>query len=114
MSGLTSQQRKLVYLGGILILLVPIIAFGLPSEGKPKSPNQPPTGGALAQLRQKYDLGESNLGNVDPSSVTMNLVLLGLRGIAVNQLWIQMDTAKNEKDWPRMLEATQSIVKLQP
>lgn len=113
MSGLTSQQRKLVYLGGILILLVPIIAFGLPSEGKP-APGQQASGGALAQLRQKYDLGESNLGDVDPSGLTMNLVLLGLRGIAVNQLWIQMDTAKNEKDWPRMLEATRSIVKLQP
>jgi hypothetical protein len=108
MSDLTSQQRKLVYLGGLLVLLVPIIFFGLPSAGKEGS------GGALAQLRQKYDLGESNLGDVDPSSVTMNLVLLGLRGIAVNQLWIQMDTAKTNKDWPRMLEATQSIVKLQP
>ncbi len=110
MSGFTSQQRKLAYLGGILVLLVPIIAFGLPSDGKEK----PGSGGALARTRQKYDLGESNLGDVDPSSVTMNLVLLGLRGIAVNQLWIQMDQAKTDKDWPRMLNATESIVKLQP
>lgn len=108
MSNLTSQQRKLAYLIGILVLLAPIIIFGLPSDGKEG------TGGALANLRRKYDLGESNLGNVDPSSLTMNLVLLGLRGIAVNQLWIQMDTAKTNKDWSRMLEATQSIVKLQP
>ena len=70
--------------------------------------------GRLATLRQKYDLGESNLGDVDPSSLTMNLVLLGLRGIAVNQLWIQMDEAKTAKDWIRMREATESIVKLQP
>lgn len=113
MSGLTSQQRKIAYLIGILVLLVPIIYFGLPSGGRSPDGRQT-TGGGLARLRQLYDLGESNLGDVDPSSVTMNLVLLGLRGIAVNQLWIQMDDAKNHKDWPRMMEATESIVKLQP
>ncbi|MFO0919755.1 MAG: hypothetical protein U0872_15765 [Planctomycetaceae bacterium] len=111
MSGLTSQQRKLVYLAGILLLLIPIIYFGLPSAG---SGAQVRSGGALAQLRQKYDLGEVDLGAVDPSSVTMNLVLLGLRGVAVNQLWIQMDMAKNEKDWSRMKSITESIVRLQP
>jgi len=115
MNSLTSQQRKLVYLGGILLLLIPIIYFGLPSGGKKTADGQTQSsGGRLAQLRQQYDLGESNLGDVDPSSVTMNLVLLGLRGIAVNQLWIQMDAAKDKKDWTSMLEATQSIVKLQP
>src|SRR5689334_2198759 len=105
MTGLTSQQRKIAYLIGILLLLIPIIYFGLPAGGKDKTGKEIP-GGGLAQLRKLYDLGESNLGDVDPSSVTMNLVLLGLRGIAVNQLWIQMDTSKNQKDWPRMMEAT--------
>lgn len=97
----------------MLVLLVPIIFFGLPAGGKDSTGKETP-GGALAELRKKHDLGESNLGNVDPSSLTMNLVLLGLRGIAVNQLWIQMDTAKTAKDWTRMREATESIVKLQP
>ncbi len=113
MNAFTSQQRKLAYLVGILLLLIPIIYFGLPSGGKDRTGKEIP-GGRLAELRKKHDLGESNLGNVDPSSLTMNLVLLGLRGIAVNQLWIQMDAAKNAKDWPRMREATESIVKLQP
>lgn len=110
MSGLTSPQRKLIYLAGILLLLIPIIYLGLPSAGN----GQGKSGGALAQLRKKYDLGEADLGAVDPSSVTMNLVLLGLRGIAVNQLWIQMESARNDKDWARMKSVTESIVRLQP
>lgn len=116
MNNLTSQQRKLAYLVGILLLLIPIIFFGLPAGGKQTGAGgqDQVSGGRLAQLRQEYDLGETDLGDVDPSSVTMNLVLLGLRGIAVNQLWIQMDAAKDEKDWTKMLAASQSIVKLQP
>lgn len=93
MNGLTSQQRKLAYLGGILVLLIPIIALGLPSDGKAGS------GGTLAQLRTKYELGEADLGDVDPSSATMNLVLLGMRGVAVNMLYTEFDKQKDRKMW---------------
>ena len=46
----------------------------------------------LAQLRrpqgQKLGLSEHNLGRGDPTSAAMNLVLLGMRGVAVNLLWM--------------------------
>src|SRR4051812_43541173 len=98
MNKMTSQQRKLVYLIGIIVLLAPIIQLSLPAdgtktaEGKPKNP-----GGILSQLRTKYDLGESDLGDVDPSGAAINLVLLGMRGIAVNILWIELDKQKDMK-----------------
>ncbi len=107
MNTLTSQQRKLVYLGGILLLLVPIIMLGLPADSK--NP-----GGTLAQLRTKYELGESDLGDVDPSSAAMNLVLLGMRGVAVNLLYSEFEKQKNMKQWAEMQATTESIVKLQP
>ncbi len=71
MNRLSSRQRKLVYLCGILILLIPIIWLGRPGAGEDQ-------GGRLAQLRRSHDLGENQLGKVDPTSAAMNLVLLGL------------------------------------
>lgn len=109
MNQLTSQQRKLIYLAGMGILLIPIIWLGFPASSAKKQ-----VGGRLAQLRQQYDLGESTLGNVDPSSATMNLVLLGLRGPAACLLWVQLDEQKDAKDWAAMRATTDSITMLQP
>ncbi|MDB5342607.1 MAG: hypothetical protein JWP89_984 [Schlesneria sp.] len=108
MTSLTSQQRKLVYLCGILILLIPIISLGLPASGK-DSP-----GGTLTRLRTKYELGESDLGKVDPSGAAMNLVLLGMRGVAVNLLYTQFEKERDAKQWEEMRATTESIVRLQP
>ncbi|MBC8115442.1 MAG: hypothetical protein H7062_13745 [Candidatus Saccharimonas sp.] len=104
----TAQTRKLIYLGGIVLLLIPIIWLGLPSDGRADS------GGKLARLRSEYDLGESDLGDVDPSSAAMNLVLLGMRGVAVNLLWVDLDKQKDMKRWAEMQAVTESIVRLQP
>ena len=103
-----AQSRKLTYLGAIVLLLIPIVWLGRPSDGKENS------GGTLAQLRSKYELGESDLGDVDPSSAAMNLVLLGMRGVAVNLLWVDLDKQKDMKRWAEMQAVTESIVRLQP
>lgn len=107
MNNLTSQQRKLVYLIGIIVLLIPIMLLSLPSD--PKRP-----GGVLSQLRSQYELGEADLGDVDASSAAMNLVLLGMRGMAVNMLWMDLDQQKDMKRWAEMQATTESIVRLQP
>jgi len=104
----TAQANKFVYLCGIVLLLIPIIWLGLPSDGNAGS------GGKLSQLRTRYELGESDLGDIDPSGAAMNLVLLGMRGVAVNLLWIDLDNQKNMKRWSEMQAVTESIVRLQP
>ena len=109
MNKLTSHQRKLVYLAGMILLLIPVMVLGFPS-----ATSKGQSGGLLAQMRQQHDLGESTLGDVDPSSATMNLVLLGLRGPAACMLWVQMDAQKDRKDWAGMRATTESIIKLQP
>lgn len=114
MNRLTSQQRKLAYAAGIAILLIPIILLGMPASGKEGSGSEVSAGGKLAQLRQEYDLGESNLGDVDPTSATMNLVLLGMRGIATNMLWMEHEELKKTKNWAQMRSTTESIIMLQP
>ena len=108
MNNLTSQQRKLMYLIGIIVLLIPIILLSLPSDGK-SGP-----GGKLSQLRNTYELGESDLGDVDASSAAMNLMLLGMRGVAVNMLWMDLDQQKDMKRFAEMQATTKSIVRLQP
>ena len=113
MTGLTSTQRKYVYLSGIILLLIPIIWLGRPA-GKKGADGAGDSGGLLSQMREKYDLGESSLGNVDPSSATMNLVLLGLRGPATSLLWVELDRLKDEKNWAAMRSTTESIIMLQP
>ncbi len=105
---LTTQQRKLAYLVGIVILMLPIIVLGMPAADEEGS------GGKLARLRQEHDLGESTLGKVDPTSATMNLVLLGMRGVAVNLLRMQLDTQRDQKQWAQMRATTESVILLQP
>ena len=104
---LKSGQRKLLYLGGIVILMVGSILLGAPSTDDN-------SGGKLPKMRVEYKLGESTLGQVDPTSATMNLVLLGLRGIAANVLWMEHEELNKTKNWARMEATAQSIITLQP
>ncbi|MGC1275755.1 MAG: hypothetical protein WBC44_18775 [Planctomycetaceae bacterium] len=112
MNQLTSFQRKLVYALGIVILLVPIIWLGRPAARD--ETGQRTAGGTLAKLRNEYDLGETSLGNIDPSSSTMNLVLLGFRGVATNLLWQKAAEQKDQKQWAQLRSTVDSIIMLQP
>ena len=107
MNQATARDRKIAYFVGILVLLIPIIVLGMPA-GKAGS------GGTLAKMRERYDLGDSNLGQVDPTSATMNLLLLGMRGVAVSILRLDLDTYKDEKEWGKMRATTESVLLLQP
>uniref|UniRef100_A0A7C2K1Q1 IRE (Iron responsive element) n=1 Tax=Schlesneria paludicola TaxID=360056 RepID=A0A7C2K1Q1_9PLAN len=108
MNRLGSQHRKLLYLGGMVLLLIPITTLGMPAGSTPGS------GGVVSNLRKEYDLGESDLGTLDPTGAAMNLALLGFRGMAANVLWMQADRQKNHKDWEGMRNTTEQIVHLQP
>lgn len=108
MNNLTSRQRKLAYVCGIVILLIPIILLGLPAGEKENS------GGKLSTLRERYDLGESTLGNVDPSSSAMNLVLLGLRGPAASVLRLEAEELQETKNWGKLRAIVDTITLLQP
>jgi hypothetical protein len=112
MSKLTGLQRKLVYLVGILVLFIPIIVLGRPDEGRTATGGD--QGGTLARMRREYDLKESSLGKVDPASASMNLVLLGMRGIAANILWQQAIDLQKTKNWAELRAVTESITQLQP
>lgn len=107
MNKFSSQQRKLIYLGGIVLLFIPIVALGLPKSQEQK-------GGKLSRLRTQYYLDETTLGDVPPEGATMNLVLLGMRGVATNVLWLDFIQQQKTKNWAEVKATTESIIKLQP
>jgi hypothetical protein len=114
MNKLTSVQRKLVYLGGIILLSIPVILLGRPAAPASAGSTQADAGGKLAQLRAQYELGEQSLGKVDAASSTMNLLLLGFRGIATSILWMDAQEQQKNKDWAALRATTESIILLQP
>ena len=115
MNNLTSRQRKLVYASCIVVLLIPIVYLGAPtSEDVLPGTKTAVSGGMLAQMRVEHDLGESTLGEIDPSSAAMNLVLLGLRGPAAGILHLQAIEYQEKKNWGKLKTTVDSIIRLQP
>ena len=81
MNRLSILGRKLVYLVILLAMLVPLYLLGQPSGGV----GDP--GGQLSEMRDKFNIAESDLGEISPASETMKLASLGLRGVAATLLW---------------------------
>ena len=67
MNNLTSRQRKTAWFVAILVLLIPVVLLGMPAGNSADD-----SGGVLSDLRATHDLGESKLGQIDPTSATMN------------------------------------------
>ena len=101
MSSRSSFFRKIVYLVVIAALLLPLRWLSHPAtvavKGVPDSP-----GGKLAQLRDHYHLSQAQLGQIDPTSVTIKLATLGMRGVAANILWEKANDFKMKKDWTNL------------
>jgi hypothetical protein len=90
--------RKLFYMGLALALFVVILQVRKPIDA----------------IRTDRGLSETTLGDVDPTSATMVLVLGGMRGIAVNFLWAQALELQKNEDWYAYEPVVESIIKLQP
>ncbi len=110
---LLALRRRLFYIIAMVVLLVPLYMLGTPSIRKQDGEvsNQ---GGTLAQLRTKYDLGQGDLGEIDPASESMRLATLGLRGVAASILWNQAEEYKKKQYWDRLSATLNQIAVLQP
>ncbi len=102
-----SFYRKIAYLIVIAVLLLPISRLGAPSTLRDE-------GGTLAQLREEYDLGQADLGEIDPASETIRFATLGMRGIAVSLLWNKANQYKKTEDWTNFRATLRQLAKLQP
>ncbi|HEX4143182.1 MAG TPA: hypothetical protein VHY91_06505 [Pirellulales bacterium] len=109
----TAFFRKVVYLGLMALLLLPLYWLSQPSTtATAEQPGSP--GGALAQKREEFKLGQASLGKIDPAGETIRLATLGMRGIAANILWAKADEYKMKEDWTNLSATLEQIAYLQP
>ena len=105
--------RKITYIALIGVLIIPLTLIALPetrdTDGTIKN-----SGGVLSRLRDKHSLSQARLTEVDPTSETMKLASLGLRGIAVNVLWSQATEQKKNGDYDGLNSTLQALTKIQP
>ena len=103
--------RKAVYIGTIAVLLIPLFWLGQPpvTEEQGRRP-----GGLLSQVREREELAQASLGDIDPASESMRLVTLGMRGVAANILWSKAHDYKIREDWDNLAATLNQIAKLQP
>lgn len=106
-------RRRLFYICAMVALIVPLYFLGKPSvrnsDGTVKE-----QGGTLSQLRTAYNLGQGDLGDIDPASESMRLATLGLRGVAATILWQKAEYYKKEQYWDRLAATLNQIAVLQP
>jgi hypothetical protein len=115
MSRNQSFVRKVIYIAAIALLLLPLSALSQPATVGPKDrPELSSRGGKLSQLRERYNLAQAKLGEIDPASETMKLASLGLRGVAANILWSQAHHYKKVEDWDKVELTVNQIIRLQP
>jgi len=118
----SALYRKAFYICGIVALLIPLFLLGQPPTSKTTSSSAEPSttvagnssGGLLSQIRDRYDIGQASLGQLDPASETMRLATLGLRGVAATILWQKSDYYKTEKYYDRLSATLNQLSLLQP
>jgi hypothetical protein len=109
MSSRRSFQRKIIYL-----LVICLLFICLHFLSQPATDANPDSGGKLARLRKQYNLSQAQLGEVDPTSVTLKLATLGMRGVAAQILWNKAIDYKMKKDWTNFGATLNQITKVQP
>lgn len=100
--------RKIIYITLIAGLLIPLSYVARPASVEPQS------GGHIANLRDEFRLSQGQMTEVDPASETMKLASLGMRGVAVNLLWMQATEYKKKHNWDGVESTLNALVKIQP
>ena len=107
------RRRKWIYGVAMIALIVALFALSFPATLSTKEVKGQP-GGVLAQYRDRHGLSQTELGQIDPTSETVRLATLGMRGIAGTTLWWKATQYQMKKDWTRLRVTLDQISKLQP
>ncbi len=105
--------RKIIYMVLIGVLLIPILMISQPPT-RNKDNSVVREGGVLSKLKNKYGLSQTRLSQIDPASETMKLASLGLRGVAVNLLWMQANDHKVKENYDQLEATLNTLIKIQP
>ena len=99
--------RKIAYVVAVALLLLPLSWLSRPATTQE-------AGGKLAELRKQHGLSQASLGEIDPTSETIKLATLGMRGVAANVLWVKANNYRMKEDWTNLSATLEQITKLQP
>lgn len=113
MSNTSPFVRKIIYIACIGALLIPLSMISRP-ETRDADGKIDDGGGQLSILREKNDLSQAKMSEIDPASETMKLASLGLRGVAVNMLWMQAMDHKKKENYEQLASTLQALTKIQP
>jgi hypothetical protein len=113
MSKTSPFVRKIIYIALIGALLIPLSLVSRP-ETRNEDGNIEDSGGQLSRLREQHSLSQAKLGEIDPASETMKLASLGLRGVAVNMLWMQAMDHKKKERYDKLNSTLRALTKIQP
>ena len=118
MSNSSTFVRKIIYVAAIAILLIPLSLISRPairaSTDESGKVIREDKGGKLSQLRDTYSLSQAKLMEIDPTSETMKLASVGLRGVAVNMLWMQAMEHRKKQNWDQLRSTLNALIKIQP
>lgn len=110
-----SFLRKIIYIVIMGVLLIPLSLISRPaSRSGSGDKSKSSAGGKLAQMREEYNLSQAKMMDIDPASETMKLATLGLRGVAVNLLWMKAIDFKKKENWDELDATLQALIKVQP
>ncbi|MCL2622152.1 MAG: hypothetical protein FWD31_00690 [Planctomycetaceae bacterium] len=108
-------RTKIIYIVVIIALLVPLFVLGRPASVQKGDEGQVLlSGGFLADLRQKENIVDAQLGEIDPASNTMKLATFGMRGVALVLLWHKSLEYEKKFDWNNVVVTSKQITMLEP
>ena len=110
---MTNRTKKMIYVALIGALLIPLSMVSRPSTRSADN-TIGDGGGVLSQIRHRRDLSSAKISEINPASETMKLASLGLRGLAVNLLWMNAHEAERVKDWDQLTSTLDTLVNIQP
>ena len=105
-------QRKVIYFVLIALLLLPLYYLSQPTTRNAEGDIV--EGGLLSRMRTEHKLSQAQLGQIDPTSESVKLATLGLRGLAANLLWDRANYYKKVEDWDNLSATLKQMIKLQP
>jgi hypothetical protein len=95
----SNRNRQIVYALAIVLLFTAMYPYSV----------------WLSALKQRKDLGEATIGQIDTGSFMLKLALLGgARGVAANVLWTRAIDLQKMHEWDKLDQTVEMITKLQP
>lgn len=103
-------QNKIIYLGFIIVLLIPIYWLGNTANGFLERKRTPDAN--IEDLGS--DLGKNLDGEINMAAETIRLGTFGLDGVAQMLLWQKADEYKKKKDWTKLAATLNQLIMLNP